>query len=182
MSPLRDAIQCARDTQAYPALPTERLLASERSAAALEGRRAGAIRSAALLDASDPASLGEADLVRLIDPVWADGARVRLALAVTEVALGRRRRSLDRAVIHAYLLRYPRTHPAFEVLRAAAGVAAARHDWGWADRVALWAADAPAALAARLATDAGLTGLGLRGTLRTGAFARTALSDPPSAS
>jgi hypothetical protein len=100
---------------AWPTLTGERLLATERAAALLEGRRWPKGRSTATLR-RQVLALGndaKADASVLVDALAAD------------------RRSLDRAIILAYLQSMPSKHPAFEAFRVAAETAANRHDWHW---------------------------------------------------
>ncbi len=85
-------------------------------------------------------------------------------------------RSVDRATIHAYLL----GDPADEIRRAAARIAAERHDWSWRDRGARWQLwEGPAILAAGLRDVSDPAALlreaGLIGRLALGGFAVAAL-------
>jgi len=155
---LREASAAIARTAAHPVLSVERLLATERVAAALEARR---MKRAARIDRLSLDSLA--------------GATVERALAAG-------RRSVDRAIVEAYLLHYPVDRPGFAALREAAAVAADRHDWRWREagrRWRLW--EGPAGLAALLASASDPAALlreaGFVGRLADGAFVSAARAD-----
>lgn len=138
-----------------PLLPAERLLASERTAAALAAR---AFRP--------PTTVAGAIDPRDVRAGWGDGDLIGRALAEG-------RRSLDRAIVETYLRDYPVRHPGFATLAAAAATAAERHDWHWREAGRHWRLwDGPDALRAAPSRAAGLRAAGLVGGLATGAFAR----------
>jgi hypothetical protein len=131
----------------------------------------------------DPRTLMRRDLRRLVSELWEDERCDAVAVPVLEAAIGTDAKSLDRAVIGAYLRYFPRAHPAFEPLRAASALGAGRRDWPWrtrGERWQLWDATAgPAGLAwALLGADdarATLREIGLDGDLAEGEFVTDAL-------
>lgn len=131
----------------------------------------------------DPRTLLRRDLRRLVSELWEDERCDSVAIPVLEAAIGTDAKSLDRAVIGAYLRHFPRAHPAFEPLRAASALGAGRRDWPWrarGERWQLWDASAgPASLAQALlgADDARTTlrEIGLDGDLAEGEFVIDAL-------
>lgn len=126
MSGLRTTAERLRRAGGYPILSQERLFGTQRAAAQLAARR---------LDEGERTASARAlrrQVARLSD--------APLAAAVAQ-ALAAERRSVDRALIAAYLAALPSRHPEFERLRAAAETAAERHDWRWRDlgrRCYLW--------------------------------------------
>ncbi len=186
MNRLHDAADALARTGAYPLLSIERLFATERVAAALEARRMESRESwrERIERAAETgvASLPPADLRRLVSGIWTERAHARLAAPIVEAAATRGRRSLDRALIAAYLIEYPVDHAAFAPLRAAAAAAADRHAWRWRDAGATWRLwEGPAMLGAALA-EAGdpsalLRDAGLVGRLAGGAFVSAACAD-----
>jgi hypothetical protein len=186
MSRLRDSSVAFARTGAHRLLSIERLFATERIAAGLEARRIGQAEPFAELveRTADKgvAGLSVADLRRLLAGIWTDRSRARLAGTIVDHALGVARRSVDRALVAAYLLDYPVDHSAFEALRAAAAVAAERHIWSWRDAGRAWRLwDGPALLgdALRDADDATLLlrEAGFVGRLVDGAFVSAARAD-----
>jgi hypothetical protein len=186
VSRLREAaVACAR-TGAHPLLSVERLLATERVAAALEARRMNAVDawSGLVAGAVDKgiAALIAADVRRLLAGIWTDRVHARLAGPLVDRALALDRCSIDRALITAYLRDYPTDHIAFEPLRAAAAAAADRRDWPWRDAGRTWRLwDGPAALGAALHQAAEphalLRATGFGGRLGDGAFVSAARAD-----
>lgn len=153
MSALRDIAQDIARRPPLQLLSSERLSATERAAARLENRRIGGPRTAA----PDPDAVDEIDaagLRRLLGTLWADPRWAKAAADV--VARGRETgtRSLDRAIILAYLRVYPVRHVAFDDLRAAAAAASAAHEWAWparGERWGLWTTDGPRLVQAAIA-------------------------------
>lgn len=190
MSGLREVAAVSARRGAHPLLSVERLLASERVAAGIEARRIGRREAwddlVARLPGASLAALPAADQRRLLLGIWTERSIASLAGGVVEQAAAGRRRSLDRAIVEAYLLRYPSDHPAFGALRAAAALAADRHDWRWREAGARWSLwDGPAGLgdALRDTFDARrlLHETGFVGRLANGVFLRAARGMPDSA-
>lgn len=145
-------------TGAHPVLSAERLLATERVAAGLEARR---IKNMARIDRLSPDTLTGASVER---------------------ALTSGRRSVDRAIVEAYLLHYSVDRPGFAALQAAAAIAADRHDWRWRDagrRWHLWSGPHASGEALREHADpaALLREAGFVGRLADGAFVSAARAD-----
>lgn len=165
MNALRDIAREIARRPPPPLLAFERMFATERAAAQLESRRIGApLRPLPDPDAVD--AIDAAGLRRLLGTLWTDRRCDRAATSAIARARAIGVRSVDRAIILAYLRHYPAGHPAFDDLRTAAAEAAKAHDWPWAtrgDRWALWTGDGPRmvreALAADAMDDAGLSRL-----------------------
>ncbi len=185
MSALREASTASARMGAHPLLSVERLFASERIAAGLEARR---IERVSVWDelvdraSAGPATLSPADLRRLLAGIWSERAHAGLAAPIVERAVAFGRRSVDRAILSAYLLDHPVDHRAFAALRAAAAVAADRHDWGWREagrRWCLW--EGPDALGAAIREAAEPSALlreaGFVGRLADGAFVSAARTE-----
>lgn len=136
-----------------------------------------------MADDFDPCALSRRDLRRLVGELWSDSRCDIVAPAVLDAAVAADAKSLDRMVLTAYLRHLPKTHPAFERLRAASALTAARRDWPWRARGEtwrLWDAEAgPDRLAAALLDQedpaAVLRGAGLDGDLAQGAFVSDAI-------
>lgn len=181
MSGLKDSAYGIASSGVFPALSSERLFAIEHVAAMLDRQQTQLPEPwAELIERVREEGvdiLSDSDLRRALDRIWTDRTATALAAPLVAAAIARQRRSLDRALIHAYLSRYPTGHRAFETLREAAARAADRHDWRWRDRgrqFGLWEPDA-ATLALKLGAGMDRTMLldqaGLTGTLAEGAFA-----------
>ena len=157
MSRLREVAVAFARTGAHPVLSVERLFAIERAAAGLEARRMKhARRERPSVETLTASQIGH--------------------------ALACERRSADRAIVDAYLLRYPVDHPAFAALQAAAAVAADRHDWRWREagrRWQLWSGPDGLGDALRDHADpqALLREAGFVGRLAEGAFVSAARAD-----
>lgn len=131
----------------------------------------------------NPHLLARRDLRRLVSEMWPDERCNLIAPKVLDAAIAAEVKSLDRAVLTAYLRHFPTEHPAFDRLRAASSLAAGRRDWVWRDRGerwALWDAQAgPGRLAQTLLeTDdplAAMRGAGLDGDLAHGEFVAEAI-------
>jgi hypothetical protein len=119
MTALRRAADRVLRTGPPPVPSSERLFAVERAAARLEGRRR---------DTGERTAAMRALRQRLAALPGDPGPLLAEALAAE-------RRSLDRAIIHAYRAALSVGHPALEALRAAAETAARRHDWHWRDHL-----------------------------------------------
>lgn len=136
-----------------------------------------------MADEFDPRSLARRDLRRLVSELWDDERCDHVAPAVLDAAIDANAKSLDRAVLSAYLRHFPLEHPAFERLRAASALGAKRWEWPWkerGERWGLWYRDSgPAGVAkALLAGDdarAILRDIGLDGDLAEGEFVAQAL-------
>jgi hypothetical protein len=112
-------------------LSFERLFAVQRASASIASRR--------LYSGSrtEPARM----LRRQIATLEAAGHKLA---EVIDRALKEDKRSVDRAIIHAYLGAMPSSHADFRLLRQAAETAADRHSWSWRDagrQFALWSPD-----------------------------------------
>jgi hypothetical protein len=133
----------------------------------------------------DPARLARRDLRRLVGEMWADPRCAHLAPAVLDTAVAGNAKSLDRAVLTAYLRHFPTGHAAFDRLRLASQLTAERRDWPWRTRGREWRLwsrqDGPARLARALLDHpdaaAVLRDAGLDGDLAQGAFVAGALSE-----
>lgn len=93
----------------------------------------------------DPARLARRDLRRLVGEMWTDERCDQYAAQVLDTAIATDTKSLDRAVLTAYLRHFPRDHPAFDRLAPASALVAERRDWPWRQRGrdwALWDAEA----------------------------------------
>ncbi|MGD9665427.1 MAG: EH signature domain-containing protein [Novosphingobium sp.] len=131
----------------------------------------------------DPQSLSRRDLRRLVGGLWSDPRCEPVASRTVAAALESDATSLDRTLLTAYLRHFPREHPAFEQLRAAAQTAANRHDWPWRERGKKWKLwnprTGPGTLAKALTTHedgaAILRQAGLDGDLAQAGFAEAAL-------
>ena len=183
MTGLRAAAIALARIDRHPVLPIERLFATERVAAGLEARRTGGAEPwpdfVARLRSGDATLLSAAALRRLVRGLWRDRSAAASAAGIVERAVAIGRRSIDRAIVEAYLLHHPVDHRAFEALRAAAALAAGRHDWRWrsaGEQWRLW--DDPAAFgeALGLADDPErlLRDAGFVGPLAGGAFVSAA--------
>jgi hypothetical protein len=89
-------------------------------------------------DGFDPAALSMRDLRRLTGELWTDPRCDGIATAVLDAAVAADAKSLDRTLLTAYLRHFPGSHPAFEQLRAASELTAARRDWPWRARGETW--------------------------------------------
>jgi len=136
-----------------------------------------------MADGFDPRNLPRRDLRRLVSELWNDERCDHVAPAVLDAAINANAKSLDRAVLSAYLRHFPLEHPAFERLRAASALGAGRWEWPWKARGERWRLwhrdDGPTGVAtALLAGDdarAILRDLGLDGDLAEGEFVAQAL-------
>jgi hypothetical protein len=109
-------------------LSFDRLFAVQRASASLESRR---LKTGRRTEA----------MRKLRRQVAASKADSPDLLVLLDHALQEERRSVDRAIIHAYLAAMPSAHANFPLLRQAAETAADRHAWSWRDigrRLALW--------------------------------------------
>lgn len=86
----------------------------------------------------DPRRLARRDLRRLVSELWEDERCDAIAPTVLDAAIAADAKSLDRAVLTAYLRHFPAEHLAFERLRAASALAAGRRDWPWRQRGESW--------------------------------------------
>jgi hypothetical protein len=115
--------------------------------------------------------------------MWAEDSLEKTAPPVLGQSVARSRKSVDRAIIAAYLRHFPVDHPGFDHLTHASALVANRHDWPWrarGDRWALWDPDeGPSRLSrALLHTDGPaqlLREAGLDGDLATGGFVERSL-------
>ncbi|WP_336966792.1 EH signature domain-containing protein [Sphingobium aquiterrae] len=132
----------------------------------------------------DPgAELKPKDLRRLIDGIWGEESLDAMATPLLDNSVRRDRKSIDRAIITAYLRNFPLGHPAFNHLTHASAFVANRHDWPWRARGTawdLWKPDlGPVRLSmALLSTDDPgqlLRDIGLDGDLANGAFVEESL-------
>lgn len=136
-----------------------------------------------MTEAFDPASLSVRDLRRLVSGLWNDPRCDAVADRVLTEAVTRGRRSLDRALILAWLGMSRTDHPQREQLGRKLASIVPRHEWAWTERGARWhlwnAEEGPRRLAqALLASDEPLAVLreaGIEGDLLHGAFARRSL-------
>lgn len=173
MSRLRDSAHALSRMGMLPVLSTERLLMTERVSAHLDRRvvrREAAPDLDALARPDDLSAMSDAELRRAVGAVWTMRVPEAVPAVVVAAALGRQRRSCDRAIVEAYLHHHPVDHPACETLRQAAATAAGRHAWRWrqiGEDHRLWDADAAARLVGMAPAQ-----IGLKGRLATGAFAR----------
>lgn len=167
-------------------------LAVERAAARLGGVSSGKRDDpepwSALIkrvDVSRPVTVRPKDLRRLLFGVWDDASLDADAPAILDEGVRRDRKSIDRAIIHSYLDRFPLDHPALSRLTAACALVANRRDWPWRERGVAWelwnAEVGPENLArALLATDdpaAPLRSAGLDGDRSRGGFVEASLID-----
>lgn len=86
----------------------------------------------------DPRRLARRDLRRLVSELWEDERCDAIAPAVLDAAIAADAKSLDRAVLTAYLRHFPAEHPAFERLCTASALGAGRRDWPWRQRGQSW--------------------------------------------
>jgi hypothetical protein len=86
----------------------------------------------------DPRRLARRDLRRLVSELWGDERCDGIAPVVLDAAIAADAKSLDRAVLTAYLRHFPADHPSFERLRAASALGAGRRDWPWRLRGETW--------------------------------------------
>ena len=94
-----------------------------------------------MIEGFDPARLARLarrDLRRLVGDLWADRRCDALAPMVLDAAVAADAKSLDRAVLAAYLRHFPTDHAAFDRLRAASQLTAERRDWPWRERGREW--------------------------------------------
>lgn len=195
----RDIAERIRHAGALPVPPTGRRLHTERAADEIVSRVAAGASGgggdgsegedwenvAARIDFSRPGESQSGDIRRAIDAIWQDGDREQHAAVLVEHGITAGRKSYDRALIIAYLRRFPFDHPAFPILLNAAEEAAERHDWIWRERGRRWHfwndETGPATLGtALLATDdpaSLLREAGLDGELAEGGFVAEALGD-----
>jgi hypothetical protein len=127
MSGLRDAAERLRRSEPLPILSLERLFVTERAAAQLAGRRYDTGERSA---ETRELRLGLAAILHAPQPA-----------ALLDEALAVDRRSVDRAIVAAYLAALPTDHVDLPALRDAAETAATRHDWRWrelGERLRLW--------------------------------------------
>lgn len=136
----------------------------------------------AMTSGFDPTRLQRRDLRRLVSDMWPDERCDPISAAVLAAAVGANAKSLDRAVLTAYLRHYPSDHPAFERLRNASALTAGRRDWPWRERGeqwGLWDREGPMRLARRLLEGgdaaAMLRAAGFEGDLAEGDFIADAL-------
>jgi len=140
-------------------------------------------RFLARIDPAAPERLKPKDLKRLLDGMWAEDTLEEAARPVLNQSVARSRKSVDRAIIAAYLRHFPLDHSGFDHLMHASALVANRHDWPWrarGDRWALWDPDeGPSRLSrALLGTDGPaqlLREAGLDGDLATGGFVEESL-------
>lgn len=131
----------------------------------------------------DPMRLARRDLRRLVNEMWPDRRCDMVAPGVLDAAVAKDAKSVDRAVLTAYLRHFPLDHPHFERLRAASALTAGRRDWPWRQRGedwALWDKDAGPERLAKALLDhpdamATLRAAGLDGDLVQGEFVADAL-------
>lgn len=131
----------------------------------------------------DPSRLATRDLRRLVFEIWEDARCDPLAAPVLEQAVARDAKSLDRAVLSAYLRYFPTEHPSFDALAGASALTARRRDWPWRRRGEewqLWDKKAgPARIAEALLTRPDATDVlrdaGLDGDLAQGEFVAEAV-------
>lgn len=188
--------EIGEDIARMPGLPTlrlDRMLACERVAKMISEAPPRSLDPAkaepwekvarrldpARLDAADPR-----DMRRAISDIWLDPDRSDWAAPIVDHARGAERKSFDRALVMAYLRRFPVDHRAFPRLAQAAALAAARHDWPWRARGQRWplwdAKRGPQQVAQELllAPDpaALLVEAGFEGDLSEGAYVAAALA------
>lgn len=136
-----------------------------------------------MTDGFDPARLPRRDLRRLVGEMWTDPRCDALAPAVLDAAVTADAKSLDRAVLTAYLRHFPTSHAAFDRLRSASQLTAERRDWPWRTRGLEWRLwdrqDGPERLAHALLDRPDAAGVlreaGLDGDLAQGEFVADAL-------
>jgi hypothetical protein len=112
-------------------LSFERLFAVQRASASIASRR---------LDSGNGTERARM-LRRQIAAPEASGHELA---EIVDRALQEDKRSVDRAIIHAYLAAMPSAHADFPLLLRAAEIAAGRHSWRWRDvgrQLALWSPD-----------------------------------------
>lgn len=132
----------------------------------------------------DPRQLPRRDLRRLVQDLWADPRCDAIAAPALTAALDIAAKSIDRAVVTAYLRHLPTAHPAFPALRKAVAVLAERHDWPWRERGRqwqLWDERNGPALLGRVLLDGNdpistLRDAGFDGDLIQGAYVREAIA------
>ncbi|WP_375271356.1 EH signature domain-containing protein [Sphingomonas sp.] len=186
MSALRQA--CDIDRVRHARMP-ERTVVS-RAADQLASVPTGARREAepweamlARLDLSAPEDIRPRDMRRLLGDMWVEAGCDHHEQQLLSEAVRRDRMSMDRAILHSYLLRFPLAHYGFDALLWAAQLVAKRREWPWrtrGDDFALWDKDVgPSRLATALLDTARpsevLRAAGLDGDLATGAFVRHAI-------
>lgn len=136
-----------------------------------------------MIEGFSPHKLDRRDLRRLVGELWPDERCAPIAPAVLDAAVTANAKSLDRAVLTAYLRHFPRDHSSFERLRAGSELTANRRDWLWRERGdtwQLWDPDAgPKRLAAALLEHEDparvLREVGLDGDLAQGQFVADAV-------
>lgn len=133
----------------YPRMP-DRALATEQASrrlAALMGERTERAqndepltdflgRIGAIANQLDLAS--PRDIRRLVDVIWQVDGQVELAKLGLTRAVAADRKSFDRAIVIAYLRRFPTHHAAFQELCGAVSLVANRRDWPWQGRGERW--------------------------------------------
>lgn len=136
-----------------------------------------------MADSFEPRALARRDLRRLVSEMWTDERCDPVAASVLDAAVACDAKSVDRAVVTAYLRHFPKLHPDFERLRAASEMVATRRDWPWRSRGETWrlwdASAGPARLAAALLSGEPalhvMRDVGLEGDLAQGEFIAAAL-------
>jgi hypothetical protein len=101
-------------------------------------------RFLARIDPAAPERLKPKDLEATARWHVGRGSARKTAPPVLGQSVARSRKSVDRAIIAAYLRHFPVDHPGFDHLTHASALVANRHDWPWrarGDRWALWDPD-----------------------------------------